>query len=91
MIETNATQPDETAQPGSATGATVAVAVEEAAQGASAWDAATGAPHGEPMRHEGPVLSMAFSEDGTTIATGSYDGMARLWDAASGKELQTLQ
>jgi WD40 repeat protein len=47
------------------------------------WDAATGAPRGEVMRHEGPVLSMEFSLDGKTIATGSYDGMARLWDAAT--------
>ncbi|HTU89263.1 MAG TPA: protein kinase [Gemmataceae bacterium] len=47
------------------------------------WDAATGAARGEPLHHEGPVLSMAFSMDGKTIVTGSYDGAARMWDAAT--------
>jgi WD40 repeat protein/tRNA A-37 threonylcarbamoyl transferase component Bud32 len=47
------------------------------------WDAATCAPRGEPLRHEGPVLSMVFSPDGKTIVTGSYDGTARMWDAAT--------
>jgi WD40 repeat protein len=47
------------------------------------WDTATGVVRGEPMRHEGPVLSMAFSPDGKTIVTGSYDCTARMWDAAT--------
>lgn len=47
------------------------------------WDAATGAAQGQPLRHDGPVLSMAFSADGKTIVTGSYDGTARIWDAAT--------
>lgn len=47
------------------------------------WDAESGAPRGEPLRHDGPVLAMTFSRDGKTIATGSYDGTARLWDAAT--------
>ena len=47
------------------------------------WDSATGAARGEPLRHEGPVLSMAFSPDSTIIVTGSYDGTARMWDAAT--------
>jgi eukaryotic-like serine/threonine-protein kinase len=47
------------------------------------WATVTGAARGEPLRHEGPVLSMAFSPDGQTIVTGSYDGTARMWDAAT--------
>jgi WD40 repeat protein len=47
------------------------------------WDAETGAARGEPLRHNGPVLSMAFSRDGKTVVTGSYDGTARLWDVAT--------
>jgi WD40 repeat protein/tRNA A-37 threonylcarbamoyl transferase component Bud32 len=51
------------------------------------WDAATGAARGEPMRHDGPVLSMAYGPDGKTIVTGSYDGTARMWDAATCRQL----
>jgi tetratricopeptide (TPR) repeat protein len=49
------------------------------------WDAATGQPIGQPMRHEGRVLSVAFSPDGKTILTGCLDKTARLWDAATGQ------
>jgi WD40 repeat protein len=41
------------------------------------------------MRHEGKVWAVAFSPDGTRIVTGSVDGTARLWDAASGKAIGT--
>ena len=30
---------------------------------------------------------MAFSPDGTRLATGGFSGGARVWDAASGKQL----
>ena len=34
--------------------------------------------------------SVAFSPDGTRIATASADGTAKVWDAATGQELFTL-
>ena len=36
--------------------------------------------------HKGQVLSVAFSPDGSTVATGSFDFTVRLWDTATGKE-----
>ncbi|HEY7156483.1 MAG TPA: protein kinase, partial [Gemmataceae bacterium] len=47
------------------------------------WDAATGAARGEPLHHDGPVLSLAFSPDGKFVVTGGYDGAARMWDVAT--------
>jgi len=41
--------------------------------------------------HEGPVNSAAFSPDGTRIVTASWDNTARLWDAASGREIAALK
>jgi hypothetical protein len=34
---------------------------------------------------------VAFSPDGARLATASYDGTARVWEAASGKELAVLR
>ena len=36
------------------------------------------------------VVSAAFSPDGARVVTASDDGTARIWDAASGKELAPL-
>ncbi|HYT47911.1 MAG TPA: TIR domain-containing protein, partial [Burkholderiales bacterium] len=41
--------------------------------------------------HEGPVNSAAFSPDGSRIVTASTDRTARIWDAASGKEIAVLR
>jgi len=41
--------------------------------------------------HEGPVEEVAYSPDGKLIATASGDKTARIWDAATGQELLTLQ
>jgi WD40 repeat protein len=40
--------------------------------------------------HSRFVYSLAFSPDGKSLASGSWDGTAKLWDVASGKELRTL-
>ncbi len=48
------------------------------------WDTETGAPRGEPMKHEEDVYAVAFSPDGKTVLTRSDDRTARLWDAETG-------
>jgi WD40 repeat protein len=46
---------------------------------------------GEPLKgHEGAVRSAAFSPDGKRIVTASDDTTARLWDAATGKQIREL-
>ncbi|KAJ8063403.1 hypothetical protein OCU04_008623 [Sclerotinia nivalis] len=53
----------------------------------SNWSAALQTLEG----HSDRVSSVAFSPDGTKVASGSYDGMIRLWDTTTGESLQTLK
>jgi WD40 repeat protein len=40
--------------------------------------------------HTQSIISVAFSPDGTRVVSGSSDNTLRLWDAASGMHLDTL-
>jgi WD40 repeat protein len=41
--------------------------------------------------HSNEIKTVTFSPDGKQLASGSYDGTVRLWDAMTGAALQTLE
>jgi WD40 repeat protein len=51
---------------------------------AQLYDAATGRPIGQPMRH-GNIRVATFSPDGRRLLTATYEGTARLWNADNGE------
>jgi WD40 repeat protein len=55
------------------------------------WDVTTGKWLQTLEGHTDWVTSVAFSTDGTRLASASYDKTIRLWDVTTGKWLQTLE
>jgi WD40 repeat protein len=49
------------------------------------WDLVRGKEVARLHGHPGNVLSLAFSKDGATLASGSGDATVRLWDTMSRK------
>lgn len=68
-------------------GTLVAVADDD---GARLWDARTGGQVAELQEHGEPVGAVAFSQDGTLVATAGRDDTARVWDTASRHEVRVL-
>lgn len=55
------------------------------------FDAETGRLVARLEGHESAVLAVAFSRDGTRLASADADGQVRIWNAADGKAVRTLQ
>ncbi len=54
------------------------------------WDLTTSKPLKSLEGHTSSIATAAWSRDGKTIATASYDKTARIWEAGTGKLLHTL-
>src|SRR5262249_13640517 len=72
------------ALPADRTRASSAAAALAAAVSQADWRFALGG-------HDDAVNSVAFSHDGSRIVTASFDKTARIWDAASAKEIAVLR
>ena len=41
--------------------------------------------------HTGPVVSVAFSQDGKRIVSGSHDRLVKIWNAETGATVTTFE
>jgi WD40 repeat protein/transcriptional regulator with XRE-family HTH domain len=55
------------------------------------WDTDTGETLHTLTGHSDRVVRVAYSPDGMHVLTGSVDGTARLWDAASGRAVRVFE
>jgi WD40 repeat protein len=54
------------------------------------WDVITGNKLRTLTGHAGLVNRLAFSKDGTRLASSSFDRLAKVWDVSTGEELASL-
>jgi WD40 repeat protein len=55
------------------------------------WETGSGRLLATLRGHTGGVWGVALSADGQLVASGSFDGTVRLWEAQRGSCLRTLQ
>jgi WD40 repeat protein/serine/threonine protein kinase len=54
------------------------------------WETIHGKPVGACIGHKQGILSLAFSADGKTLASGSHDNTIKLWNTATRQELLSI-
>jgi hypothetical protein len=54
------------------------------------WNIETGALQSELSGHEGAIRALDVSPDGSRLASASRDNTARVWDVASGNQIQIM-
>jgi hypothetical protein len=54
------------------------------------WTPASGKPTRSFLGHEGPVMGLAISPDGSKAVSASHDGTVRVWEVATGKQVQVF-
>jgi WD40 repeat protein len=55
------------------------------------WDAKSGQELRSFRGHEARVTALAFSPDGTRLASGGFDRTVKVWDSANGQEFRTFR
>jgi WD40 repeat protein len=55
------------------------------------WNMESGQVLRNLQGHKDPIVSLAFSPDGSYLASGSYDSTAKIWEVETGREIGTLQ
>ena len=54
------------------------------------WDVNTGQELRTLAGHPGGILSIVFSPDGKTLASGGSDKLIKIWDVATGREVRVI-
>src|SRR5207245_1707989 len=50
------------------------------------WDPATGKEKASPLQaHKGPLTALAYSRDGSLLASGGRNRTVKVWETATGK------
>lgn len=65
--------------------------VEREAQVAEVREIASGHALATELRFDGPVTALAWSADSRLLASGHVDGMVRIWEAETGREIARLE